>query len=142
MHSPISRCAQGYLWCIRQLACLLIVKSFLCRYCKYVLGMERFQQLVTPNLQVNCPALSRDFQAAETDVAKISSIFPINQPEVQMTQVRIQSRNKFQDHYLEAMLTQDYSVGMSRKINGIHCPARIPHHLSLSPGSNLANLKY
>ena len=104
--------------------------------------MEIFQQL-NINLQVNCPALSRDCQAAETDTAKVSSIYPMNQPIPKRTQLSSQSRNKFQDHSLEARLTQDYSEGKPRKIKGIQCQARIqsPHLLPLSPGSNLANLK-
>ena len=67
----------------------------------------------------------------------------MNQPEVQMTQLSAQSRHKFQDHYLEARLTQDYSGGKQRKIKGIKCQAKnhSPHLLSLRQGSNLANLK-
>ena len=105
--------------------------------------MKRFQQLVNLNLQVNCPALSRDFQAAEPDTAKASSLYPVNQRILKMTQLTEKSRNNFQDHYLEARLTPDYSEGKPRKIKGIQCQARSqsPHLLPLSPGSNLANLK-
>lgn len=100
--------------------------------------MGRFLQSVNLNVQVNCPALSRDFHSA-----KASSPYPMNQPISKMTQLSPQSRSNSQDHSLEARLTPDPLKGKPKKIKGIQCQARIrsPLLLPLSPGSNLANLK-